>query len=213
MHSSTYVCIMISKSAFDPPLKNISPWVCFGRLDAKVLNCKQRICWKNLRINTRKRLVVFGKIAKFSYSFIKVWRSCFSVGNFYYTLRKFMFSWCVPTTYFSFVKSLLWWNYFLSGNLYFLSFERGKIVEKLVAGSVCVCVCVCVCLYSSTVKASPVCKMSKTYLKVRMNDLVLWIFVDCVMPSSIIAVSENVIFHLQRRKLQQLSYWREKDIM
>ena len=38
-------------------------------------------------------------------------------------------------------------------------------------------VCVCVCLYSSTVKASSV----------------------CVMPSSIIAVSENVIFHPQRR--------------
>ena len=59
---------------------------------------------------------------------------------------------------------------------------------------------VCVCLYSSTVKASSVCKMSKTYLRVRINDLVLWILVDCVMPSSIIAVFENVIFHLQRRK-------------
>ena len=34
-------------------------------------------------------------------------------------------------------------------------------------------VCVCVCLYSSTVKASSVCKMSKTYLRVRINDLVL----------------------------------------
>ena len=33
--------------------------------------------------------------------------------------------------------------------------------------------CMCVCLYSSTVKASSVCKMSKTYLRVRINDLVL----------------------------------------
>ena len=65
---------------------------------------------------------------------------------------------------------------------------------------VCVCVCVCVCLYSSTVKASSVCKMSKTYFRVRINDLLLWIFVDCVMPSSIIAVFENVILYLQRRK-------------
>ena len=75
----------------------------------------------------------------------------------------------------------------------------------------CVCVCVCVCLYSSTVKASSVCKMSKKYLRVQINDLVLLILVDCVMPSSIIAVSENVTFHLQRRKPQPLSYWREND--
>ena len=72
---------------------------------------------------------------------------------------------------------------------------------------------VCVCLYSSTVKASSVCKMSKTYLRVRINDLVFWILVDCVMPSSIIAVSENAIFHLQRRKLLPLSYWRENDMI
>ena len=37
----------------------------------------------------------------------------------------------------------------------------------------CWLLCVCVCLYSSTVKASSVCKMSKTYLRVRINDLVL----------------------------------------
>ena len=67
-----------------------------------------------------------------------------------------------------------------------------------------VCVCVCVCLYSSTVKASSVCKMSKTYLRVWINDLVLWILVDCVMPSFIIAVSENVISHLQGWKLRLL---------
>ena len=30
---------------------------------------------------------------------------------------------------------------------------------------VCVCVCVCVFVYSSTVKASSVCKMSETYLR------------------------------------------------
>ena len=78
---------------------------------------------------------------------------------------------------------------------------------------VCVCVCMCVCLYSFAVKASSVCKISKTYLRVRINDLVLLILVDCVMPSSIIAVSENVIFHLQRRKLQPLYYWRENNMI
>ena len=36
---------------------------------------------------------------------------------------------------------------------------------------------------------------------------------DCVMPSSIIAVSENAIFHLQRRKLRLLYYWRENDMI
>ena len=74
-------------------------------------------------------------------------------------------------------------------------------------------VCVCVCLYSSTVKAFSVCKMSETYLRAWINDLVLWISVDSVMPSSIIAISENVIFHLQRRKLQPLYYWRENDMI
>ena len=47
----------------------------------------------------------------------------------------------------------------------------GKI--KRFAAYVCACVCVCVCLYSSTVKASSVCKMSETYLRVRINDVVL----------------------------------------
>ena len=79
--------------------------------------------------------------------------------------------------------------------------------------TMCVYVCVCVCLYSFAVKASSVCKISKTYLRVRINDLVLLILVDCVMPSSIIAVSENVIFHLQRRKLQPLYYWRENNMI
>ena len=100
-----------------------------------------------------------------------------------------------------------------------VTFFCKKIRHKLLTGFwIGLCrsylhVCVCVCLYSSTVKASSVCKMSKTYLRVRINDLVLWILVDCVMPSSIIAVSENVIFHLQRWKLQPFSYWRENDII
>ena len=64
---------------------------------------------------------------------------------------------------------------------------------------VCVCVCVYVCVYSSTLKASSACKMSKTYLKGRINDLVLWILIWVLLPSSFISVSENVIFHLKWR--------------
>ena len=37
--------------------------------------------------------------------------------------------------------------------------------------------------------------------------------VDCVMPSSIISVSENNKFDLQKRKLQPLYYWRENDMI
>ena len=40
---------------------------------------------------------------------------------------------------------------------------------------------VCVYLYSSTVKASSVCKISQEYLRVRINGLVLWILLGCFM--------------------------------
>ena len=73
--------------------------------------------------------------------------------------------------------------------------------------------CVRVCLYSSTVKVFSVCKMSKAYLRVLINGLVLWILVGCFMPSSKISVSENIIFHLQRRKLQPNPYWRENNMI
>ena len=62
-----------------------------------------------------------------------------------------------------------------------ISFENSKrimlvtCVVCVVCVCVCVCVfvCVCVCLYSSTVEAFSVCKMSETYLKAQINDLVL----------------------------------------
>ena len=57
---------------------------------------------------------------------------------------------------------------------------------------VCVCMCLCVC------EASSVCKMSKTYLRVQINDLVLWILVVWLMSGSIISVSEY-IFHLETK--------------
>ena len=86
-----------------------------------------------------------------------------------------------------------------------------NVLDNLVIVCVRACVRVCVCLYSSTVKASSVCKISKGYLRVRINDLVLWILVGCFVPSSIISVSDNVIFHLQRRKLPPKVYWRQNE--
>ena len=38
---------------------------------------------------------------------------------------------------------------------------------------------------------------------VRINDVVLWVLYAVPLPSSFISVSENIIFHLQRRKLQR----------
>ena len=86
----------------------------------------------------------------------------------------------------------------------------------------CVCVCVCVCvsvcvfLYSSTVKASSNCKMSKTNLRgsdQRSCVVNIYVFMWVLLPSSFISISENVIIHLQRQKLQTrkpVTYWREK---
>ena len=39
--------------------------------------------------------------------FVKTWRYCFSIGNFYSTVRTFIFGWCVPSTYFVLFKSVL----------------------------------------------------------------------------------------------------------
>ena len=79
-----------------------------------------------------------------------------------------IFGWC----------EFIFWNNSSKSVFFFLL--------EIVCVCVCVYVCVCVCLYSSTVKASSVWKMSKTYLRVRINDLVLWIFVDwlCQVLSS-----------------------------
>ena len=46
-----------------------------------------------------------------------------------------------------------------------LSFSLCVCVFVCLFVRVCVCVCVCVCLYSSTVKASSVCKMSETHVR------------------------------------------------
>ena len=34
-----------------------------------------------------------------------------------------------------------------------------------------------------------------------------------LLPSSFISISESILFHLQRRKLQPTAYWRENDMI
>ena len=38
---------------------------------------------------------------------------------------------------------------------------------------------------------------------------IFWVF----LPSSFISISESILFHLQRRKLQPTAYWRENDMI
>ena len=77
---------------------------------------------------------------------------------------------------------------------------------------VCVCVCVCVCLYSSTCWFLPAAQRLWHTWEVRINDLLLWVF--CYLLSgSFISISESILFHLQRRKLQPTAYWRENDMI
>ena len=63
------------------------------------------------------------------------------------------------------------------------------------------CLCVCVCLYSSTCWFLPAARRLWHTWEVRINDLLLWVFWG-LLPSSFISISESILFHLQRRKLQ-----------
>ena len=61
---------------------------------------------------------------------------------------------------------------------------------------------VCVRLYSFTVKASSDCKMSETYLRGTDQRTCVVNISQGASVKFFISISENVIFHLQRRKLQ-----------
>ena len=71
--------------------------------------------------------------------------------------------------------------------------------------SVRVCVCVCVSVHVFVLLPWWLL-LSARCLKhtsgARIKDLGLWIVIWVLLPSSFISVSENVIFHLQRWKLQ-----------
>ena len=81
-------------------------------------------------------------------------------------------------------------------------FSGGKISSFLCV-YVCACARVCVCVYILPPwRLLPIAMCPRHTWEVWINDLLLWIFIWVLLPSSFISVSENVIFHLQRRKLQ-----------
>ena len=85
-------------------------------------------------------------------------------------------------------------------------------VRVCVCVCVCVCVYVCVCLYSSTCWFLLAAQHLWHTWEVRINDLLLWVFWE-LLPSSFISISESILFHLQRWKLQPTTYWRERDMI
>ena len=94
-------------------------------------------------------------------------------------------------------------------------FSGGKISSFL---CVCVCVCacarVCVCVYILPPwRLLPIAMCPRHTWEVWINDLLLWIFIWVLLPSSFISVSENVIFHLQRRNSSSPTNWRENDMI
>ena len=78
---------------------------------------------------------------------------------------------------------------------------------------VCYCaLCVCVFMLFHLLVSSG-CTASVIY--VRSSDQrsfvvsIFWV----LLPSSFISISESILFHLQRRKLQPSAYWRENDMI
>ena len=79
---------------------------------------------------------------------------------------------------------------------------------------VCVCVCVFfymyVCFYTLPPwRPLPTARCLRHTWGVRINDAMLWVLFQVLLPSSFISVFENVIFHLQRRNSSTPTNWRE----
>ena len=81
--------------------------------------------------------------------------------------------------------------------------------------SKCSCsLCVCVCVYILPLwRFLPTARCLRHVWEVRINDLVLWIFLWAFLPSPFISISESIIFHLQRRNFSQPKNWRENDMI
>ena len=59
---------------------------------------------------------------------------------------------------------------------------------------VCVCVCVCVCVYTLSLWRLPPCSRCLIHTwGVGINDVMLWVSFEVLLPSSFIFISENVI--------------------
>ena len=75
---------------------------------------------------------------------------------------------------------------------------KSKSIKNTVSQVIFCYLRVCVCIYILSLwRLLPTARCPRHTLRVRINDLVLWILVGCFLPSSFISISENVIFHLQ----------------
>ena len=93
---------------------------------------------------------------------------------------------------------------------YKLNLDAPTINQVRFGGGVCVCVCVFMLFH---LLVSSGCTTSVIY--VRSSDqrsFVVSIF-WALLPTSFISISGSILFHLQRRKLQPFSYWRENDMI
>ena len=78
---------------------------------------------------------------------------------------------------------------------------------------VCVCLCVCVCVYILPPwRLLPTVRCPRHAWELRINDLVLWIFIWVLLPSSFISVFKSTLFHLQRRNSSPPKNTGEKTI-
>ena len=79
---------------------------------------------------------------------------------------------------------------------------------------VCVCVCVrvrvCVCVYTLPPRRPlPSARCLGHTWGAHINDVMLWVSFQVLLPSSSISISENIIFHLQRPNSSTPTNWRE----
>ena len=73
---------------------------------------------------------------------------------------------------------------------------------------------VCVCVYILPLwRLLLAARCPRHAWGVRINDLVLWIFIWVVLPSSFISFSKSIIFHLQRHNSSPSKNWRENDMI
>ena len=72
----------------------------------------------------------------------------------------------------------------------------------------------CVCVYFIPPwRLIPTGRCPRHAWEVRINDLVLWIFISVLLPSFFISISKSIIFHLQRRNSSPPKNWIENDMI
>ena len=87
------------------------------------------------------------------------------------------------------------------GGLYWW-FHYYKLFKKNIVNDFALFCRMAVCMYTLP-RILPSARCLIHAWRVRINDVMLWVLYAVPLPSSFISVSENVIFHLQRRKLQR----------